>query len=332
MSESPFDGEHSAPAFQVVKASRRATPALVALWGYSDSGKTYSALRLARGLVGPKGKIAFIDTENQRALYYADKFGEWLHVDLQPPFTAQRYMAAFDAAVRAGANAVVVDSFSHVWQGEGGVLEQADSSTAGGLAKWKNPKTQYNKLRNSLLRAPVHMVFCLRAKEKFLQTGSGKSAEIKSVGDVPVADKMFIYEVTVACHMAGDGDGRHKPLPGVKIPEDIKHAIKPGEYITEESGRLIAEWFAGGAPVDQELAALLRAARLTAADGSTKFRDWWQTLDKKQKLSLKPSVPELKDIADVADAEAAKAVIEGANSGDSLADPFTPQPKEAAAA
>ncbi|MBF0186198.1 MAG: ATP-binding protein, partial [Magnetococcales bacterium] len=41
------------------------------MWGGSSSGKTYSALRLARGLVGPQGKIGVIDTENRRALFYA---------------------------------------------------------------------------------------------------------------------------------------------------------------------------------------------------------------------------------------------------------------------
>ena len=47
----PFDGD-DLPAFRATEAIREAVPALIALWGFSDSGKTYSALRLARGLVG----------------------------------------------------------------------------------------------------------------------------------------------------------------------------------------------------------------------------------------------------------------------------------------
>src|SRR3954470_5435151 len=107
MNNDPFDGDDSAPAFQVVEAKREAVPALIALWGFSDSGKTYSALRLARGLVGDKGKIALIDTENRRAKFYAGMFGGWLHLDLQPPFTPARYMAAHDAAIKAGANVII---------------------------------------------------------------------------------------------------------------------------------------------------------------------------------------------------------------------------------
>ena len=40
--------------------------------GPSGSGKTFSSLKLARGLVGPTGKIAFIDTENGSGKLYAD--------------------------------------------------------------------------------------------------------------------------------------------------------------------------------------------------------------------------------------------------------------------
>src|SRR6185437_11324154 len=100
------------PQFRVTEAVREAVPALIGLWGYSDSGKTYSALRLARGLAGPKGKIVVIDTENKRAKLYAGLFGGWSHIDLQPPFTPDRYMAAHRAALEAGAKAVVIDSMS----------------------------------------------------------------------------------------------------------------------------------------------------------------------------------------------------------------------------
>src|SRR3546814_4905592 len=99
-----------------------------------------------------------IDTENRRAKFYSGLFGGWSHIDLQPPFTPQRYTAALNAAIQAGANAVVVDSMSHVWEGQGGVLEQADASTAKGLAKWKNPKMAYKRMTNAMFRAPVHEI------------------------------------------------------------------------------------------------------------------------------------------------------------------------------
>jgi hypothetical protein len=328
-SNDPFQGMDDAPAFKVVEAQREAVPALICLWGMSDGGKTYSALRLARGLVGPRGKIVVIDTENRRAKFYAGLFGGWSHIDMQPPFTPQRYTAALSAAIGAGANVVIVDSMSHVWQGQGGVLDQADASTAKGLAKWKNPKMAYMRMMNGMLRAPVHVIFCVRAKEKFVQKGAGKDAEIVSAGLVPITDSRFIYEQTVAAYMEG-----HRPCGAVKIPGEIAHAIKAGEYITEESGRLIAEWLAGGSPVDHTATALQASARDVATQGSIKFRDWWQSITKTQRATLRPVIPELKEIADQADEEAARAASqasETANDGDDpLADPFTDSSKAAA--
>lgn len=323
MDNDPFLGADEAPAFKIAEAQREAVPALIALWGFSDSGKTYSALRLARGLAGPKGKIGIVDTENRRAKYYSGLFGGFSHLDLQPPFTPHRYTAAFDAMVHAGMNAVVVDSMSHVWEGEGGVLEQADASTANGLLKWKAPKMAYMRMVNRLLRSPIHVIFCLRAKDKYVQTGIGKKAEIVMTGQEPICGKRFVFEMTVSAHMES---GTRKPLDPVKIPEGMIHAIKPGEFITEESGKLIGQWLAGGSPVDHVAMALQASARDVAAEGTIRFRDWYQTLTKPQRASLTPIIPELKSVATEADEEAAKAAqtaSDTANSGDALDDPFT---------
>lgn len=325
MNNDPFAEMDSAPTFQVIEAVREAVPALIALWGFSDSGKTYSALRLARGLVGGKGKIALIDTENRRAKFYAGKFGGWSHIDLQPPFTARRYIAAHNAAIESGADAVIIDSQSHVWEGEGGVLEQADANDAKGLAKWKTPKLEYKRMRNALLRSPVHVIFCLRAKEKFVQKGAGRTAEIVSLGEVPVSDARFVYEMTLAAHMES---GTRKPLSPVKGPEDIAHAIKAGEFISEDSGRLIAEWLATGNAVNHVVNGHQAEARHVAADGSVAFRDWWNgtTMTKSKRDAIRPILPELQELAHEADEEIARVATLAAESngpGNPLEDPFT---------
>jgi hypothetical protein len=317
----PFDGLDEAPAFQVVEAVREAIPSLTAFWGESDSGKTYSALTYARGLVGPSGKIVLIDTENKRAKYYAGKFGGFGHIDLQPPFHAQRYTAAVEAAIRSGANAIIIDSASHVWIGEGGVLEQADMSKNRGIGKWA-AKIPYTRMVYRMLRSPVHMIFCLRAKEHYVQKGSGNNAEIVHMGQVPIFGPGFIHEMTISARMES---GTRKPMGSIKAPDPIADIIKPGEYITEEHGRKIAAWLAGGTPVDHDLAELQASARNVATTGTVKTRDWWRSLTKAQRTSLKPILPELHDLAATADNEMAKkAQEEGQQGPDPLADEFTP--------
>src|SRR5688500_6591553 len=91
------------------KAIREQTSVLLALAGSSGSGKTFSALRIGRGLVGPQGKIAVIDTEAGRALHYSDRF-DFDHGDMKPPFSPDAYADAIAAAEGAGYQAIVVDS------------------------------------------------------------------------------------------------------------------------------------------------------------------------------------------------------------------------------
>src|SRR3989304_533235 len=84
--------------------------------GSGGSGKTYSALRLARGLAGDRGRVALIDTEAGRALHYAERF-DFDHCDLKPPFAPSAYADAIAAAEGAGDPGIVGDSLSHEWAG-----------------------------------------------------------------------------------------------------------------------------------------------------------------------------------------------------------------------
>lgn len=334
--------------FEVKKAVREAVPALIVYWGPSGSGKTYSALKTARGLVGPKGKIVVIDTENGRAKFYADMVGGWEHIDFQPPFTPQRYTEAMKVAEKAGADCIIIDSMSHVWEGEGGVLDMADNakSSSGraltGLAKFKTPKTAFKRMMNNLLRSPVNVIFCLRAKQLSVQVGKGGDAEIIDKGLTPICEKNFIFEATVSVLLGPD----HKPvfqntedlkcnpaIPSVKVPEDAASAIKRGAYMDETTGASIAAWLGGGEAVDHETRALQRTARNKATEGSVKMRDWWTNdLTKAERQTLAPMLDELKTVAAQADQDEATAANTDDSGGDHdpLDDAFTPDRKQAA--
>lgn len=90
--------------FTLRPAVREKIGLLFAVAGASGSGKTFSALLLARGIANGTGKIAVIDTEAGRALHYAPKPGEqadhtkgtfnFMHLDFQPPFAPERYIEA----------------------------------------------------------------------------------------------------------------------------------------------------------------------------------------------------------------------------------------------
>ena len=137
-------------SFKIQESVREAVPPLISLWSKSGGGKTYSALLLARGMVGPSGKIVVIDTENGRSKFYSDVSAPWFHLDLQPPFTPDKYKAAFEFSEKWGADVIIVDSGSHVWEGEGGVIDMADRNGGSGLQKWNAPKMAHKRMMNNL--------------------------------------------------------------------------------------------------------------------------------------------------------------------------------------
>lgn len=102
-------------------AIREAVALLIGLSGSSGSGKTYSAMRLAKGICGDK-PFAVIDTEAGRSRHYAEIF-RFDVGDLTAPFRPDSYLNAIKTADEAGYKAIVVDSVSHEWAGEGVFLD-----------------------------------------------------------------------------------------------------------------------------------------------------------------------------------------------------------------
>ena len=71
---------------QLQKATRKKVKLRLGLSAVSGGGKTYSALLLAKGLVGSWEKIAVIDTENNSASLYSH-LGDFNTIELAAPYT-----------------------------------------------------------------------------------------------------------------------------------------------------------------------------------------------------------------------------------------------------
>lgn len=237
----------------------------VVLWinliGGTGSGKSYTAMRLASGISGDK-PFAVIDTENRRALHYADKF-RFDHAELRSPFRPAIYAEAVADADKAGYPVIVVDSGSHVWDGDGGVLdwqEEELSRMAGDdykkreackMASWIKPKGEHRRMVNKMLSTKAHIILCLRAAEK-IEMVRGEDGKMRIVpkrslsgldGWIPICDSKLPFEATCSFLLMAKNPG--VPLP-IKLQEQHKSLFSLDKPITEESGRLMAEWAAGG--------------------------------------------------------------------------------------
>jgi hypothetical protein len=287
---------------RIERAVREKTFTLTSIAGPSGSGKTYSALLYARGLVGPEGKIGFIDTENKRSRFYADVAGGFDVIDLDPPFTSARYIEAIKAFEKAGYTAIIIDSISHEWEGTGGVLEQAEaieqSSKRPGLHCWAKPKAGHKKLMNELLQTRAHLIFCCRVKEKVVQAkGANGKNEIVNEGFVVVQEKMFIYEMTVSLMLA---EGNHIPTI-LKCPGDLLHAFPEGSKITPKIGEAVRGWSDTGKDIDEAFEMSKRAGMQAANGGMKSLSTWWGNLEKADQHRLANLKDTLKSVAEASD-------------------------------
>ena len=108
--------------FAFSKAVRQQAPLLIGLVGPSGVGKTFSALRLARGIQRVTGgRVKGIDTEHKRMSHYSDDF-DFDCMDFRGPFGSLDYLAAIQEAAKTP-GPIIVDSLSHEHDGPGGYLD-----------------------------------------------------------------------------------------------------------------------------------------------------------------------------------------------------------------
>lgn len=234
-------------SFSFRPATRENVGLLIALAGASGSGKTFSALRLARGLAGG-GKIAFIDTEARRGLHYADRF-EFLHADIRPPFRPENFLEGIRAAEAAGAAVVILDSFSHEYDGEGGILDWAAELEGRGVkppGNWKDPKLGHKRLMNALLQVRCHLIFCLRADEKIEIVRENGRTQVRPLGWMPICEKRFMFEMTASFTLTPDRPGIPQYSLPHKVQEQHRGMFPEGEPIGEKAGEALRAWAAGG--------------------------------------------------------------------------------------
>lgn len=269
-------------AFQFRAATRENVGLLIGLSGGTGSGKTFTAMRLAKGIAGTK-PFAVIDTEAGRAKHYADQF-RFDHGDLKPPFRPDAYAEAIAAADAAGYPVIVVDSTSHEWAGEGGILDWQDEELdrmagtdwkkreACKMAAWIKPKVSHKKMVQRLLQVRAHLILCFRAEPKVeMVRGEGGRMEIREKqsltglhGWIPITEKSLPFEMTASFLLMADKPG--VPLP-IKLQEQHKALFPLDKPITEESGARLTAWASGGASAP-------KAQTPKPAEGEPDTGDW----------------------------------------------------------
>ncbi|MFA9432915.1 MULTISPECIES: ATP-binding protein [unclassified Egicoccus] len=243
-------------SFQLRPASKVQLKARVALVGPSGAGKTYSALEAALALCGDISKVAVIDTERGSAALYADEFGEFLHGVIDPPFAPARYLEALEACTAAGAEVVIIDSLSHAWSGQGGVLEIVDDAAArsrgNSFAAWREGTPEQNRLVDTVMRWPGHVIVTMRAKTEYVvEEGDNGRTQVRKLGLAPEQRKGMEYEFD----LVADVDHEHRLMVSKSRCAPLQDAVerKPDRAWWQP----FAEWLNRGDTVQQQVTSRL---------------------------------------------------------------------------
>ncbi len=236
-------------SFNLTEAKRSKAKLRLAIDGPSGSGKTYSALLIAYGLCGDWSKIAVIDTERESANLYADLCTDgkkYLTGQINVPFTPQKYLEALKACEVAGMEVVIIDSLTHAWTAEGGMLDLHEAAvksqrTQNSYTAWADVTPLHRKLVDAILTSPVHVISTIRSDTEYSQEkdSNGKTV-VKKIGMKPQFRKGLDYEMTIVFsleqnHNATISKSRVKSFP-------VNEIIFP----TIEIGKKLLEWLNTG--------------------------------------------------------------------------------------
>ena len=222
------------------KAERRKAKLRLGITGVAGSGKTYGALLVAFGL---GGKIAMIDTENGSGDLYS-ALGDYDVCSLSAPFTVQKYIEAIKTAESAGYDIIIIDSLSHAWAGEGGLLDMqgkiADSGRKNSFAAWREVTPLHNKLIDTMLASKCHIIATMRSKTDYVQVENEKGRmEIRKVGLAPVQRDGMEYEFGVVFDLGINHI--------VNVSKD-RTSLFDGEVfkLSQETGQALKKWLDTG--------------------------------------------------------------------------------------
>lgn len=235
-------------AFQEV--TREKSKLRLAIAGPSGAGKTLSALLLAYGITEDWGKIALIDTEHGRAKFYANRTefetGKFLYQEMQPPYTPDKYISMVNEGVEAVGydGVIIVDSFSHAWSGEGGVLEIQEDIERKNIKKtsfsaWNEAGRIQNNLVNSILSVRCHTIVTMRTKTAYAmeQNDKGKTVPAK-IGLAPIQRENVEYEFDIVMNI----ERNHV----ASVSKDTTFLDDWVGIITPELGKSLREWLDEG--------------------------------------------------------------------------------------
>ena len=224
------------------KATKKEAKLRLALFGVSGSGKTYSALRIAKGL---GGRIAVIDTENHTACKYSDRFD--FDVCECEKATINNIQMLLDDA--KDYDVLIIDSLTHAWDELLDEVNRIAKSKFGGnsWSAWSEGTPKQRQFIKSLLNFNGHLIVTMRSETTWevQENDKGKKVPVR-IGTAPKQGKSIEYEFDMLININQD----HSAY--VLKDRSANYQDACIEIIDEKLGRNLKQWLSEGEKVEKQ--------------------------------------------------------------------------------
>lgn len=243
------------------QASKDQSYLRLVLHGTPGAGKTWTSLKLAHYLEKLYGygenSIVVLDTERGSVQKYADevynedgdKFKFLTAGDdyLQGVYDPKKITSFVKEVEKAEKKILIIDSLSHFWNGNGGILDLIDQEgtrlKGNTFAAWKKGDPIYRDLVQCLTTAKAHVICTLRAKMEYAQKKNTDTnrLEVQRVGLAPEMRDHFVSEMDVE----GVLDDAHNLVIGKTRCNSVDGKVynKPGA----DFAKALYDWNSSGA-------------------------------------------------------------------------------------
>jgi hypothetical protein len=262
------------------KATKKKSKLRILLEGFSGSGKTYSALTLAKGM---GGKVAVIDTEKGSASLYSNNF-EFDVCELSPPYSPESYVKAIKAAEDAGYEIIIIDSITHEWSGDGGVLDiHSNISGQNSYANWSKVTPRHNAFIEAILQSSCHVICTARSKKEYESGVDNGKKYVRKVGTKTEQRDGLDFEFTTVFKL--------NQFNFYEVEKDRTGLFKGIQSkITDDTAKQIMDWLDDG--IDE---VLMYSDRLKACKNMDELKECWAYIPKHIKESVDYVKSEMKD-------------------------------------
>ncbi len=220
---------------KIKQASRSEVKLRIGISAASGFGKTYSALQMGFGITNDWSKICVIDSESSASLY--SHLGPFNVIEIEAPFTPEKYIEAIKLAENSGMKLIVLDSISHEWSGSGGCLE-IHEQLGGRWQDWAKVTPRHQAFIDSIILSKCHIITCVRRKTEYiLDTDINGRMKVTKLGTKEVTKGGFEFELTLNFEIINE-----QHLAKASKDRTGLYMNKPEFVISPATGEQLIDW------------------------------------------------------------------------------------------